>query len=342
MRTPTLILSLTTATFAMSTAWLAWELHQRDAAPAMAAPGSSAGSATEPALASTGMNGKEDSLTTSTASSGYTAGAASADPAQSTRNTPAAGSALAAKRMDASDPTLAYARLLVARLDDSAQRQTLIDEQKVSIRQQYARLKEKLGLSDAKFEQLVTTLAEQNLQAQENWARCAIDAACDPKDQSRTRVDDRTQELLALLGADSYEDFTRFRDTLQERDAVAQLRGRLNDNLFLPQSQAEQLIAALADERKRYVEETTARGSSTGGWGSNLGTIMYPEDAATVEARLAEAAQYSQRLRARAATVLSAAQLAAFTQMQDELLAQMATFMRPAQRKANTLKLAQG
>jgi hypothetical protein len=341
MRTSTLILSLTTATFAMSTAYLAWELHERDAEsvslPAGAAPGA--------ALAGSSASGKAGIPATSA-----TAGLV-ATPSGSPTPLPAAGgepapqaAAGGTKPVDANDPSMAFARQLVARLDDSVQRQVLLDEQKTSVRRQYARLQQRLKLSDAQFEQLVTTLAEQNLQGQENWARCAIDAACDPKDASRMRVDERTQELLALLGADSYEDFTAYRETLQERDAVTQLRGRLADDVLLPQSAAEQLIAALADERKRYAQEATARGASLNGWGTNLGMIMYPEDAVTIEARLAEAAQYSQRMRARAATVLTAAQLAAFIQMQDELLAQMAAYLRPtpAPRKASSLKLAQG
>ena len=269
---------------------------------------------------------------------------ADATPSATAGGTPTTPAAGEKKRADANDPGTIFARQLVSRFDDSVQRQALLDEQKAAVRRQYARLKEQLKLSDAKFEQLVTTLAEQNLQGQENWARCAVDASCDPKDPSRMRVDDRTQELLALLGADSFEDFNVFRESLQERDAVAQLRGRLNDSLFLPQAQAEQLIAALADERKRYAQEATTRGTNLNGWGTTLGMIWYPEDAVTIEARLAEAAQYSQRLRARAATVLSAAQLAAFIQMQEELLAQMASYLRPppAPRKANSLKLAQG
>jgi hypothetical protein len=341
MRTPTLILSLTTATFAMSTAYLAWELHERDSSTQVQT------ASTAPRAGAIGdAEGGTSAAPVTPASSRAAADASIGATATSTSNGKSAtsGGAEVAKRVDANDPGTMFARQLVARLDDSVQRQALLDEQKTSVRRQYARLKEQLKLSDAKFEQLVATLAEQNLQGQENWARCAIDPNCNPKDEARMRIDDRTQELLALLGAEPYEDFNAFRETLQERDSVAQLRGRLNDNLFLPQAQAEQLIAALAEERKRYAQEATARGSNVSGWGTALGMIWYPEDAVTIEARLAEAAQYSQRLRARAATVLSAAQLAAFIQMQDELLAQMAGYLRPAPapRKASSLKLAQG
>jgi hypothetical protein len=336
MRTSTLILSLSTATFAMTTAYLAWELHERDAAPSALTAAANTVSGSSALAQWPATSAATDTLAANMGESGSASLAATASLAPNAPGT---------KSTDPADPGAVFARQLVARLDDSTQRQVLLDEQKTAVRRQYARLKEQLKLSDSKFEQLVTTVAEQNLQGQENWARCAIDTSCDPKDLARMRVDDRTQELLALLGADAYENYTAFRETLQERDSVAQLRGRLTDSLFLPQLQAEQLIAALAEERKRYAQETTARGSTLSGWGTNLGMIMYPEDAVTIEARLAEAAQYSQRLRARAATVLTAAQLAAYAQMQDELLAQMAAFLRPppspAPKKASSLKLAQ-
>ena len=66
------------------------------------------------------------------------------------------------------------------------------------------------------------------------------------------------------------------------------------------------------------------------GWGTNLGMIFYSGDSNSIDQRLTEAAQYSQRMRLRAAAVLSPAQLAAYNQMQDELLAQMAAYLRPA------------
>jgi hypothetical protein len=170
MRTSTLVLSLTTATFAMSTGWLAWELRERDsAAPPAGTPASlqsSPGSATgiddtrgsgistpsgHPAHVPENALGKSDLMP-------ETPAAPTSAPPGNTR------------RIDSGDPAVAFARQFVARLDDSAQRHSLLDEQRTAIRRQYARLKEQLGLSDARFEQLVTSLAEYNLQAQELWA----------------------------------------------------------------------------------------------------------------------------------------------------------------------------
>ncbi len=65
---------------------------------------------------------------------------------------------------------------------------------------------------------------------------------------------------------------------------MAQFRGRLADAQFLPQARAEQLIAALAQERQRYAQEVQQSGSTLRGWGTNLGMIMYPESANSPEA----------------------------------------------------------
>ena len=335
MRTSTLILSLTTITFAATTCWLSWELHQRDAIDAV-----------RPALA-----GSRDSLP----AAAHTSTAAQADapvagridtvPASVSSATPdplVPGVAPPGRRDLSQDPTVMFARQVLARYDESAQRQAQLEEARTGVRRQYASLKEQLGLGDAKFEQLVDLIAQQNLQAQEHWARCAIDAACDPNNPAP--LDDRSQELLALLGPEHIDAFNRYRGSLGERDSVAAFRGRLSDAQFLPQAQAEQLITALTQERELYSREVEQSGSRLRGYGTNLGMIWYPDSAGTAEAQLLEAAQFSQRIRARAATVLTPAQMAAFVQMQEELLAQMAMFLRPPppSRKADSLKLAQG
>ena len=340
MRTSTLILSIATATFATTTGWLAWQLHQRDAEAAVvtaaSAPRDAAGlsSASPPTAATSGIS------TPSRAGDAQPAGLASPSTASSSpTETPSAPG----KRSVEQDPATTFARQFLARYDDSAQRQVLHDEARTAARRQYGALKEKLGLSNAKFEQLLNLVAQQNVQAQELWARCALDAGCDPK--TPRPMDDRSQELLALLGAGNMDSFNAYRDALMERDAVAQFRGRLSDAQFLPQAQSEQLIAALAEERKLFAQEAGQRGTELTTLITPLGTLWYPSDAGSVDVQLAEAAAYSQRIRARAAGVLTPAQLAAFVQMQEELLAQLATMIRPQSVKPNktdTLKLAQG
>jgi hypothetical protein len=341
MRTSTLVLSLTTATFAMTTAWLAWQLHQFDDTPAAVEAARAAPGLVAPDLAARPAERSTPHAAPGAPGAPGEPGKSSPTPARAHEGAADIGTASAAtNRDDAADPSIAFARQTLAKFADSAQRDILLEGARSSVRRQYSRLREQLGLGDTKFEQLVTLLAEQNLQGQETWARCAVDPDCNPSKPPKTPIDDRSQELLALLGAENMDEFTRYRETLGERDAVAQFRGRLADSQFLPQSQADQLIAALADERKRYADEAYARGARLSGWGTNLGMIMYPQDAGSIEAQLAEAAVYSQRMRDRAAALLTPAQLAEYVRMQEELLAQMASYLRPTPRKTTSQKLA--
>ena len=321
------ILTLTTLGFASSTLYLAYELYSRDAAPA-----SGLASIVDPA-ASVGQG--QDRVTQGTASDS----SASDKPSSQATTQAAVPSAPATtptgpgptKKNETSDATLVWARPFLARFDDSVQHGEMLNEAKTGIRRQYSRLKEQLNLSDARFEQLVTQLAEEMLQAQEQYARCAVNPECNPNDPSRrSAYPDHSQEYLALLGANDIEAFNQFRSSIGERDQVIQLRGRLPDNNFLPESQAEQLISALAAERELYQQESTQRGATLRGWGTQLGMVYYSQDSGSPDQQFAEATQYSQRMRARAAGVLTPAQLAAYAQMQDELLAQLATMLRPA------------
>jgi hypothetical protein len=61
--------------------------------------------------------------------------------------------------------------------------------------------------------------------------------------------------------------------------------------------------------------------------------LMYIQDSGSVDQYVIEATKYSQRLRTRAAGILSPAQLKAYSQMQDELLAQFTSMQRPPARQ---------
>jgi hypothetical protein len=327
MNKPVVVLSLSTALFAASTGYLALELHQRDDAAALAAENPVAVSAESGASSQSKPAGGS-----AAARDGFTAQTSiTANPNAAPHVREAAP--VDAKSRDAqADPAAGFARQMVIRYDDPNQRPAMLEEQRSRVRRQYEKLQERLKLNDAEFTQLVTLIAEEQLQLQMNWARCAADPACDTQ-KPPDRSIDRTQEYQAMLGSEGAEAFAQYRKTIVEREAVIQLRGRLPDTSFLPDSQAEKLIMALADERERFSQEATTRGAKATSWGTNLGLLMYTEDSGLTEQYIAEATQYSQRLRARAASVLTPAQLAAYVQMQEELLAMFTTNVRPPSRQ---------
>jgi hypothetical protein len=325
------ILSLTTAILAASTAYLAHELYLRGGGETRLAVAPDVASAAPGSLPhrTPAGNGPGENAGVPTRASIPVAGDAAhaaglATPPES------------AKRDVRDDPGTNFARQLVARYDDANQRPAMLDEQRTVIRRQYEKLKDTLKLSDSAFEQLVSLIADEQLQAQLSWARCAVDSSCDPKNPRNPNID-HTQEYQAILGPEGAEAFTQFRGSIAERDAVVQLRGRLPDSNFLPEAQAEQLIVALSEERQKFSQEVAARGGKMSGWGTSLGTLWYTEDSGLPEQYIVEASQYSQRLRTRAAGILSPAQLAAYKQMQDELLAQFASMQRPPRQNKSSV-----
>jgi hypothetical protein len=326
------ILSLSTAILATSTAYLARELYLRDASEAGLAAVPAVAAATPSSSAShtgPGANEPDENAGTPTRTSIPATGDAA-------RAAGVARPADSPKRDAQDDPTAGFARQLVARYDDANQRPVLLEEQRTVIRRQYEKLKERLKLSDSAFEQFVSLVADEQLQAQIHWARCAADPACDPRTQPNPNID-RTAEYQAMLGADGAEAFSQFRSSIGERDAVIQLRGRLADSSLLPEAQAEKLIVALAEERASFSKEAAARGAKVMGWGTALGMLWYTEDSGLPEQYIVEASQYSQRLRTRAAGILSPAQLAAYAQMQDELLAQFTSMQRPPRQNKSSV-----
>jgi hypothetical protein len=329
------VLSISTAILAASTVYLASELYRRDSVEdAATIAGVEATSGAASLQASPATTGSGNAAGAQTPASILATSAAAQPPAK-------AAAPDTSKRDAQSDAVAGFARQFLVRYDDANQRPVLLEEQRTVIRRQYERLKEQLKLSDSAFEQLVSLVAEEQLQFQEHWARCAVDSGCDPKNQRNPNID-HTQEYQAMLGAEGAEAFTQFRDSISERDSVVQLRGRLPDSSFLPEVQAEKLIGALAEERTRYSQEAAARGAKTAGWGTNLGMLMYIEDSGSPEQYVVEASQYSQRLRTRAAAILTPMQLAAFAQMQDELLAQFTANQHPPSRQNKTSLVRSG
>jgi len=324
------ILSLATAIFAASTIYLAADKYLRDNDGARGPP-LAAAQLEAPQREATIPQLTNPSGDTRAGASATAPGAADLQPADTAAASPAA------KQDMESEGTLFFARQFLARYDDSVQRAALLDETTTGIRRQYGKLKELLKLSDATFEQLVTLLAEETLQIQEQYTRCAVDPQCNANEPSRPTVHvDRSQEVLALLGTAGADSLNQFRGSIGERDQVIQLRGRLSDSNLLPEAQAERLIKALAAERKLYQQESAQRGVNLNGWGTQLGMLFFSKDSGSVDQQIAEAEQYSERMRGSAASVLTPAQLSAYEQMQDELLAQLAAWLRPPARKGSS------
>ena len=205
-------------------------------------------------------------------------------------------------------------------LEDPEQREGMLIESKMMMRNSYPRLAQTIGMSSEEAERLFTLLALQQMDAQERYARCTLDPACNIRDGTGFQNDPRAQEIADLLGADRQQQFENYKNTLMERESVTHLRTRLSDASRLPDDTAEALIAVLADERQKIHQEAALRGVGMNGYGTGVGVVFSASDAATAEAQLESAQANSRRMRERAAEVLTAEQLRVFNEMQDELL----------------------
>ena len=317
-------LALTTALFAASTGYLAYRLYGRESAL-------SAGIAAAPAPGTAALDGMVETPAARNGKPGSANATPVASNAQNPGGTAAGPRSAATHEADKNrEMILPFARQYLERIADPVQHAALLAQSRGELQRQYAPLHQRLKLDSATFDQLVDLIAEQQLQAQESYFRCVVDPACDTEEYARRpTVGDPDQEFLALLGPDRMDEFNHYRQSIGERDSVAQLRGRLDEANMLHDEQAEQLIAALAKEHDLYKREVAASGATLKGWGTAQGMLWYIGDG-SIDQQLSSAAAYSQRLRARAATMLTSQQLTSFNQLQDELLAAMTTYLRPA------------
>jgi hypothetical protein len=218
-----------------------------------------------------------------------------------------------------------FAKDWLRQYDDPALRASLQRAARTGIEAQYSRLRDRLKLDANTFGQLVDLLTQEQLEQQANYFRCAVDAACDTSNVRPPR--DHSDEYLAILGADAFAQFNSYREAMPDWQAVVQLRGRLGEANYLKDGDAERLLSALSAERERYSSEVKQSGAKLRGWGTGTGMLWYTGDGGAEE-QLASATQYSERMRERAAAILNAEQLRAFVQLQEELLANFATFLR--------------
>lgn len=213
-------------------------------------------------------------------------------------------------------------------LADPAQREGMLLEQKMMMRNMYPRLAQAIGMTSEEAERLFTLLARQQIDAQEWYARCMLDSNCNVQDAGIEQTERGAQDIADLLGAERQQQFEAYKNTLMERESVVQLRSRLADANHLPDERAEALIAALADERQKIHMEAAQRGAGMNGFGTGVGVVFSASDAATPEAQIESAQANSRRMRARAAEVLDAEQLRVFDDMQDELMISMRNQVR--------------
>jgi hypothetical protein len=220
-----------------------------------------------------------------------------------------------------------YSRNFLTQLADPERREEVLAEHKMMMRNTYPRVAQVLGLSADEYSRFLELSAQQLIDMQEASSKCVLDPDC--QGNAIPAVDNsRKQELDQLLGPERSRKLEVYKNTMGEREAVAQLRSRLPDSVRLSDDKAESLITALAEERDLIHREAAQRGEGMGSFNLGAGMVFAPADGATFEERYEAARQSSQRLHDRAAQYFDADQLRAFDEMQDETLLGLRRMLR--------------
>jgi hypothetical protein len=146
------------------------------------------------------------------------------------------------------------ARQKLAQLSDPPMRAQILEEWKVANRSNKSKYARYLGISDADADRLIGVLAEQFLAQSEASARCTLQPTCDYQALSRDSNAARQLALTDLLGAEKQQRFEQYTYSNYERNMVSMfMRDKIPAGSEFSEDQTEQLIDALADER-RHVE----------------------------------------------------------------------------------------
>jgi len=302
MRKALIALSLTTVAFATSTAYLARELHVERTRPAP--PPNMPQAASAPP-----MPVREPRPDAAPAATTVTAAATPALTASASDQAVTEAQIQAQQRQ--------YMEEILVRLQDPEQREEMLAEYKMVSRNSNPRLAQALQLSTEEYDRLIQLMATGQINSIESSAHCSLDPQCNTHGIGRRETDWKTQEIANLLGPERQQKYNEYQNSIQERESVSQLRERLDDAAYLADGQAEALIRILAAERQQITADS---GGGFMGIGNGSGMAYVTVEGNSAEERFASAQENSQRLRARAAEVLTPEQLRVFNEMQDEVV----------------------
>ena len=231
-------------------------------------------------------------------------------------------------------------RRKLAQLSDPTMRAQMLEEWKEANQPNKAKYARYLAISEADAERLLDVLADQYLVQSELFARCALQPPCDYQAQFRETSAAEKLALTDLLGVEKQQRYEQYTYSGVERHMVsAFLRDKIPAGSQLSDDRAEQLIDALAEERRLVEAQIRQRG---------LEPFLFPMEGIAftfshglfepgdTDERLKEAADYNRRIHARAKTVLTPQQLAAFEQMQEAAIAGVKSSVRQQERDLAT------
>jgi hypothetical protein len=219
---------------------------------------------------------------------------------------------------------------LAASADDPQLRRELIQERIPLVRDQYLLLQRRLKVDADRWQRFMEVMAEQELGIMAMLADCKKTTNCELVSIDADTAARYKQAITEVLGDSGAAAVEKFRQSGMQRMALSSLDTELPENQKLSEAQSEELIDALTQTHMDVEKDMQKHEASVGRFFDQGGMLIYDKGLATVEERLADAANYSKKLRAQAARYLQGAQMAAFNRQQDRLL----EAMRQSQAKA--------
>jgi hypothetical protein len=189
-----------------------------------------------------------------------------------------------------------------------------------------------IGMSNEELKQYAQARAERTLQYQQRQAECQIDPTCNPGALLGSRQAEAKREEAELLGPEYSKRLEAFKAAFLEDSIVHVLQQALPSTSALPPAQTGKLILALHEETQKFEAEAKQSGQLLLTYisrdGVNLLSAYQPGAADEYEQRMESAARHQRKLHDRAATLLTAEQLAQLKTIQDRALANGADRIR--------------
>jgi hypothetical protein len=248
-------------------------------------------------------------------------------------NRPDAAPAWTETDAEARARSLAHMRTV---FEDPLKREETMRVSRDGFRRAFPRLAEHLGLTEDQYTRLVNQLAEHQMHWAERRYRCLLEPDCDEMSAMKGIGAERERELTDIIGPEKYQQFSEYLDNQQERRAVMRLRGELPDALRMTDVQAEKLVAALGEERRRTLKEWEQRGTDVEAMNSEYGEVYHSGNSDEFEQRFAEAKELQRRQHDRAAQILTAGQLKVFDERQAAALEQARGVWQSPPQEGNT------
>jgi hypothetical protein len=235
---------------------------------------------------------------------------------------------------------------LQQRWSDPTFRARALQQAKTEARHWHPDVGSALRLNAQEEAALIDLLAQQRLQIREanEPMRFATDTERKQIQQTIDTLAERHQQELAAFLGPRFQEYGQYTRQVPERREVQELRAKLDEANALSASQSARLVSAMYEERDSYLQQIKTL-ENLGSYSPQYPVLAMPDLRADPQARLrfveeqmGRTQEFMNRVRQRAATILSAEQLRRFDEMQEE---QRASSQRVLERMRNQANRAQ-